>query len=176
MSGMKVAGEGLGFLGKLSGLFSVKMLAGMFTGVLLVLVALLMTTRHERDTAQKFNRDFTTAVAGIAGVDPAKLDLGQIIPTLKVIGTDRDTARRERDGFKATAASQSAKVIALGAETARLKAQSNAAVAQAQVVTQQRDHWIAEAKAASTRTTRLPDDQEVKQMEDALDALYGNGF
>lgn len=168
------ATEGIG--GFVTSLLSGKLLAGIAAGTLLVMGFMLWTTTKQRDAARKITRDIGVVVAGLVGVDPVTFKNGQIIPTLRVIATDRDTARRERDNFRSAAARQSTAVIALGKETARQRLRADEAVQIVKTVTRERDVWITRAKLASTRTERLACEVELKQTEEVLDALYQNGF
>jgi hypothetical protein len=162
--------------GFISTFISGKMLFGMVAGVIALMGVLLVSTTKQRDAAVKTNNDIGNAVATAAGVDPTKFKIDQIIPTLLVITADRDTARRERDGFKNSAARQTTAIKAQAATTIRERKRADAAVVAAFKVSRQRDVWIGKAQVAAKRTNRLAADAELKQTEDTFNALYNAGF
>lgn len=173
---MSGGAAGIGVLARVSSLISVKTLTGIFLGVVIVMGAALLKVGHDRDVAQGYNRDIGAAVAKVTGADPSKLKPSQLAAEIKVIGTDRDTARRERDNFKSAASLQTKRSRELASETARLKAVSDKEVERTKIVTKERDRWIAQAQSASARTERLPDNTELKQTEATLDQIYRAGF
>lgn len=185
MTGLAGAGLGIGgkILSTLGSLISPKIMAGIFTGAMLVMGLMLWKAGHDRDAAVRDRNvareqvhQIGSAVAEVQGIAPDTLQPDKIADVVRVIGKDRDTARRERDRFMDTAQSQSQHVAALSAETARLKVQANANVKAVQKITEDRDRWISKAQEASERTRQLPTTEELQQTEDALDALYHNGF
>lgn len=176
MTGLVGIGVGSRVASIAGALISPKIMGGIFVGVVLVMGAMLWKAGHDRDTAQQQVRDIGTEVAKAQGLDPSDLDPDDIVKAVKVIVVDRDTARRERDNFKRTAATQSKRVRELSAETQRLKDQAAHNVAAVRQITRDRDHWIAEAEKAAERTTELPPADELKKAEEALDAIYHSGF
>ena len=162
--------------GAVSGLISMKVLLGIFTGVALVMG---FTIWHQSRQLTKVNEQVTgirTAVAEVAGVPVENLQVTQIAATVRTIGTDRDTARREATNFKKSASDQSDVNRTLAGQTAAAKAQAARAVARVSTVVADRNKWIAVARNQAQRTTHQPDPVELKHTEEVFDALYTLGF
>ena len=116
----------------------------------------------------------TAAIADVAGVD--KLSPKRAVETIWEIGRTRDQYKRERDAAKSVIITQTDSINVYEAESTRLKHQSAEYRAEIARLTKQRNHWIAEADKASTRTQRLNAEAEVKICEEAMDGLYDAGF
>lgn len=170
----RLAGGFGGITGAIGGLFSTKLFLGMVAGAFLVMGGLLWKAGHDRDVAQGYVTSIGNTVAEALGVD--KLQPKQIVPAIQEIATRRDVYKRERDNFSNSLRNQSNAVVSLQTETRRLRQQSNENLKLAQSMTRQRDGWIRKAKEAATRTERLSAEEEIKRVEEVLDALYENGF
>lgn len=157
-----------------SGLFSIKMLAGMVAGVLLVFGLLWWKAAHDRDVANDRLDEIANIIAAANGA--GTIERKHLVTEVQTIITERAVARRERDGFKATAETQTREVRRLNEETERLRTESERQVRQVQSLVRERDRWIADAQEKATRIEQLPDPEEVRLMEEALDALYRDGF
>lgn len=99
-----------------------------------------------------------------------------LVPVANKVGAERARYRRERDAAQGVVDVQSASIRQLGQESADAARQAQQLRQQIAAVTQQRDAWIARARAASTRTERLSAEQELAQCEAVLDRLYAAGF
>lgn len=163
-----------GVIAGATGLFSVKMIAGMVVGVLLVFGFMWWKAAHDRDVANDRLDEIANVIAAANGT--GTIERKQLVTEIQTIVTERATARRERDAFKGTAETQTREVRRLNEETARLREQSARQVRQVQTLVRQRDRWIADAQEKAERIERLPDPEEVRLMEEALDALYRDGF
>lgn len=95
---------------------------------------------------------------------------------VKRLADDRMTYRAERDSARSVLRLQSGKIIALEEETQRLKRLSEDNAKMARKVIEERNVWIARARAAATRTERLAAEQELVQCQEVLDALFQAGF
>lgn len=113
-------------------------------------------------------------VAEVAGVP--KLQVRHAPAAVRRIGADRDTYYRNWQLAKGALLDQTQRVVALGAETRRLREQSDRQQALVAQLKAQRDGWIRRAQAASSRTQRLSDQQEAAACEAAMDDLYKAGF
>lgn len=104
------------------------------------------------------------------------IDLDQIGQALNQVIADRDHFKRERDNARAVLATQSETIRAYEAETNRLRAISERNAELAAAAIRDRDMWIARAEQASTRTERLSAEEELRQCEEVLNALYEADF
>jgi len=105
----------------------------------------------------------------------------QVLPedapsAIEKIGTQKLDLLRKLNDTKEALNDQTFRVLELGQQTQRLRSEADRQRALVQQLTVQRDAWIAKAKAASTRTQRLSAEEEVRQCEEAMDALYQAGF
>lgn len=109
--------------------------------------------------------------AGIAHVNE-----GNLAQAAQILVGQREKAKGDRDVARSMVEIQTTSIAQLEAEknSAAREAEANRKLAEAAV--EQRDMWIARAKAASTRTERLTADQEVQECQKVLDSLYSSGF
>lgn len=147
-----------------------------FGGMSVVLLALSIWAVRIDGLRGKHLRavDQTVAVldkAGIANVSEANLP-----QAVELVAAARDKARAERDTARTLVDMQTQSIEHLQAESAAAAREAEANRKLAAAAIQQRDIWIARAKAASTRTERLSAEQEVQQCEQVLDQLYSSGF
>lgn len=110
---------------------------------------------------------------GKAGI---KADLHSIDLGIALLASERNTARTERDQARGLVDIQTKSIERLHEETAEAQQEAAANRKLAEQAAQQRDFWVKQARAASTRTERLSDEQEVKECEAVLDSLYSSGF
>jgi hypothetical protein len=116
-------------------------------------------------------------VAGLARKDGKPFEAKKHgIMLVRKVGEQRDGYLSDLNDHKAALLSQTQKVIDLGAETQRLRALSLQQAELVRKLTAQRDGWIKKAEQAATRTQRLSHEQEARQCEEAMDALYQAGF
>jgi len=113
-------------------------------------------------------------VAEVGGVD--KLQVKNAGAKVREIGAARDRYRRARDAAQTALLDQTQRVVAMGEETARLRALSDRQAELVRNLTAQRDQWIKRAEQAATRVQRLSFEEEAQQCEEAMDALYQAGF
>jgi hypothetical protein len=157
-----------------TGLLSLRVIAGIGAGVLLVCGFMWWKATSDRDVANGRLDEVAQIIAAANGGD--KVDRKKIVSEVRTIITERAIARRERDGYKTTAETQTREVRRLNEETERMRAQSARQIREVQSLTRQRDRWIAEAQKSATRTQPRSDQEELRQMQEVLDALYRNGF
>jgi hypothetical protein len=113
-------------------------------------------------------------VADVSGVP--KLKVKDSPAAVRRIGADRDTYYGNWQGAKTALTTQTGRVVELGAETLRLRAEADQANALAAKLAAQRDGWMKRAAQAATRTRRLSDLQEARECEESMDALRAAGF
>lgn len=95
---------------------------------------------------------------------------------ISFMASKRDQYRRERDDANETVRLQTEALDRLEAQAAEAQRQANVQLVAARRAAAERDRWIKTAKEATTRVNRLPDVQELKEVEEALDALYAAGY
>lgn len=169
-----LAGKVGGLVSGAAGLFSVKYLV---IATALAFVGLTTALHFEHKRAVEEHDQLTGIAAGVAaqvGVD--KLEPTQVVATISTVVANYHTAQRERDGFMGAADRQSKANALLAQQTATAKAQADRASLVAARVSASRDQWIAKAQAASTNPVRSADADELRKTEEALDAVYANGF
>lgn len=160
--------------GVFSSIISLRVLAGIAVGGFTVLGVLLWMTSGKLDNANETIRVITVAVAEAAGMD--KVAPKDAPARIREVAAKRDVYLRERDGYKQAVESQTTAIQRLETETAAARVQANKASREVQRVVKERNKWIAEANSRSTRTERAALEEEARLMEEALDALYEDGF
>lgn len=157
-----------------TGLFSLKTLLGIVTGIILLMGAMWWLAARDRDTANERLDQIGGIISAANGASTIKRS--DMVGAVQIVVTERTVARRERDAFKKATETQSEKVRLLNEEGNRMRAEADEKVRQVQTLTRQRDHWITEAQGRATRTQQRSMEEELRQMEGALDALYAEGF
>lgn len=98
---------------------------------------------------------------------------------LAAVGTlaaQRDEYLRQRNDNKRALLDQTARVLDLAAETQRLRAQAAEQLELVKRLKKERAALISKAERAANRTERRSCEEEIQEMEEALDALYHAGF
>lgn len=110
--------------------------------------------------------------AGLPGVR-ARSNVAVVTQTL----ANRDARHViERDEARGLLASQSKMVDDWKAKSDEYAREAEANRKMAETAARLRDVWIKRAREAATRTERLSAEEELKQCEAVLDALYSRGF
>ncbi len=96
--------------------------------------------------------------------------------SVKLLATQRDLARSERDKAQAVVdiQSNSLKQMDVEAQEAARKAEANRRLIAATLA--ERDRWVKIAKSAETRTERNTAEQEASECDAVLNDLYNSGF
>lgn len=95
---------------------------------------------------------------------------------VSIVVDQRNSARSDRDAAQSLVKIQSDSIALLEQQTAEAAARAKANRDLAENTARQRDFWIKQAKASSTRTERLSAEDEVKECETVLDTLYSSGL
>jgi hypothetical protein len=125
-------------------------------------------------TEQAKVQNLTRVIADVGGVP--KLKVKDAPAAVRRIGADRDTYYGNWQGAKTALTTQTGRVVELGAETLRLRAEADQANALAAKLAAQRDGWMKRAAQAATRTQRLSDLEEARECERSMDALRDAGY
>lgn len=129
---------------------------------------------HLRASWQEKTTTLVAVTAEVAGVP--KLKVKDAPGAIRQIGHDRDIYLAALTKTKAALNSQTQLVVEMGEETAKLRAESARQAELVRKLAAQRDGWIRKAEAASTRTERKSFEEEARDCESAMDALYQAGF
>jgi hypothetical protein len=144
--------------------------------LLLAVLGYIGHLRHDRDGWKKAAVAITNELQTVGRfkgpLDPRK----QGLKAVRRLGEQRDDYLRQLIDNKAALLRQTQLVLDLGSETQRLRAISAQQAEMVRKLKAERDGWIRKAERAATRTERLSAEQELRQCEEAMDALYQAGF
>lgn len=170
----------LGLLSRASGFISnfisMKWLVFILIGGLLAMTAWGWRMDSLREKWRTTAYEITWEVAAVAGIDRSKLKPKDAVAKIRGIAEDRDLFRRERDNARGVIDVQSTSIRNYEKETNRMRAISAKQAKLVASLIAQRNVWIQRAKDAGTRTERLTCEEELKETEDVLDALYEAGY
>lgn len=144
----------------------------------LIVIALLTAWALRLNNRRAYWQDITVAVTSVLGnaVDNPKLKPGKAVETAREVVRTRDQYQRERDSANQALVVQGQSILDAEVVAAKAKADAARAVLGVKKLTEQRDIWIAKARAAATPTERLTCEQELANVEETLDALRNSGF
>ena len=146
-------------------------------GPVLIISLLFAHDRRIEHLRAGWQHKTVTLVAVTAEVAGApKLKIKDAPAAIRQIGKDRDAYLAALTKTKAALNSQTALVVEMGEETAKLRAEADRQAELARKLAAQRDGWIRKAQAAATRTQRRTFEEEAKDCEAAMEALYQAGF
>lgn len=99
-----------------------------------------------------------------------------LVPVVNKVGAERARYKRERDQERAANEIMAGSIKRAAAETEQALQESADAQRKVAELTKQRDHWIAKARAASTRVERMEAEKELAECVSAMSELRRQGF